>query len=1326
VKTPKNFGRYEVLDLISQGGMGTLFRARDPRIGRYVAVKVLKRSFDTEELRDRFSREARAAGCLSHPNIVTIYDVGEQDGLPFIAMEYVRGETFIELVGLRPPLPVERKLQLMEEVCAGLNHAHEAGIVHRDIKPANLILSSEGTVKILDFGIAKLNSANMTIPGAIMGTLNYMSPEQAKGTRVDTRTDIFAVGVVMYELLSHQPAFTGTYPTEALHKILHGSPTPITEHCPGIDPRLVELIDRTLEKDPDKRFQTIAAVGKAISNIRLDSARVTRSSPRTTPRPAQRTNDPATRRAEHIEDLLAAAERAFDSADYDGAIDACKQVLLLDASNARALSELDRVQAAIDERQAEVRAAVDRGRAALASGNLMAALREVKQALVLDPNDGDALALSAQTEQTSKDRQEEARVRTAVGAARRQFAAGEHRAALAALETLPASHPLVRPAIDELRTALNQIEEQQRIETELQEHRRHIAALAAQAGAAIAASRPDEASRIVAQIRRQDPSAPEIADLTERMKQAEATARARAEVERALAEFEARLGEGDLTRADASLAAVAALAANDSRLPSARQRLSAAQAAAAARAAAEARKRECDHTLDVAAARIQAGDPAGAGDMVKRAGELVPDHPRIKQVAEELRLALERKAAAEAAEQLRLKVEALVRSAAAHLESGADNAAELSAAIADANRALELDPTSVDAAAVKRSIDAAVAARRETARVRAAIDNAGRRFAHGKHQSAIKLLEEFDPPDHPDIVKALGELRSALHLIEEEHRKEQERIERRQRAAAFVGDARASLQEGHFDEALQMLSIAEEIDPATADVAPLRDEIVRAQAAARLRAEIDGIVAQVDDRLSGGDFDAARELLNRAASVSATDDAVVGARQRLNQAIAQAEAAAREAAAAREREAAAARAREEAAAREREAAAARAREAAAAREREAAAARAREEAAAREREAAAARAREEAAAREREAAAARARDEAAAREAAAAREREAAAAREAAARDAIAAREAAAREAAAQREREAAEAAAREAAAAREREVAAARDEARARLAAREREVATDPNAETLFAGDLQRSIRAALEESQREARTGSATTPPGPSAPAPPHAAADAARQKADELLAAARATLEAPDPQMADVTSALQQIEQALAAVPNDSAALTLETTANEALARLRASAQIEASVRNARSRFAIGKHHAAIQLLEGLDQSHAAVAAALKDLRVQLQTIEDRRRQAEEARSKPRELPDEEATRVIVLPELLAQVQAEAAARAQPAAGATMISNRSELPGDPAASDPAPGLDAPPPDSAADSQKRLILFGGVLVLLLLLALVLLRFAS
>ncbi len=338
MKIPKNLGRYEVLDLISEGGMGTLFRARDPRIGRNVAVKVLKKDFDTPELRDRFSREARAAGCLSHPNIVTIYDVGEHDGLPFIAMEYVRGETFAEVIGLRPPLSVERKLQLVEEVCAGLAHAHEAGIVHRDIKPANLILSSEGLVKILDFGIAKLSSAGLTMPGVIMGTLAYMSPEQAKGDPVDARTDIFAVGVVTYELLSHQAAFSGTRPSEVLHKILSGTPTPITQFCPDLDVRLVEVIDRTLEKDPDKRFQTIAAVQRAIEAVRMDLQMAAAPWP---PRPSRLTrptgnraaNDPARVRAEQVDAYLAQSARAFDTGDYDAAIEACKQVLMLDASN---------------------------------------------------------------------------------------------------------------------------------------------------------------------------------------------------------------------------------------------------------------------------------------------------------------------------------------------------------------------------------------------------------------------------------------------------------------------------------------------------------------------------------------------------------------------------------------------------------------------------------------------------------------------------------------------------------------------------------------------------------------------------------------------------------------------------------------------------------------------------------------------------------------------------------------------------------------------------------------------------------------------------------
>ncbi len=219
MKLPRTLGRYEVVELIGRGGMGSLYRARDPRIGRNVAIKQLRPEFDTPELRDRFSREAAAAGSLSHPNIVTIYDVGEDEGMPFIAMEYVRGETFTDLMGLRPPLTVARKLQLVEEVCSGLAHAHEAGIIHRDIKPANLIVGSEGIVKILDFGIAKLISSGLTIPGMILGTLNYMAPEQIRGEPIDARADIFALGAVLYELLTHQQAFPGRAADEVFDRI---------------------------------------------------------------------------------------------------------------------------------------------------------------------------------------------------------------------------------------------------------------------------------------------------------------------------------------------------------------------------------------------------------------------------------------------------------------------------------------------------------------------------------------------------------------------------------------------------------------------------------------------------------------------------------------------------------------------------------------------------------------------------------------------------------------------------------------------------------------------------------------------------------------------------------------------------------------------------------------------------------------------------------------------------------------------------------------------------------------------------------------------------
>jgi serine/threonine-protein kinase len=266
--TPSGFiSRYQILDKIGEGGMGSLFLARDPAIDRLVAIKLLRRGFDTPELRDRFAREARAAGRLRHPNIVTIFDVGEHDGDPFIAMEFLAGETLHELIQAQARLSLARRLKLLEELCDGLAYAHRAGIVHRDIKPANLLVDSEGVLKILDFGIVRLDEGGATQSGVLVGTLNYMSPEQVAGGPIDRRSDIFSVGLVAYELLSGRQGFPGTLRDGLLNRIITAAIEPLGNIRPSLDPEVAAIVDRALEPSPDQRYPDL-------SNMRNDLIRV--------------------------------------------------------------------------------------------------------------------------------------------------------------------------------------------------------------------------------------------------------------------------------------------------------------------------------------------------------------------------------------------------------------------------------------------------------------------------------------------------------------------------------------------------------------------------------------------------------------------------------------------------------------------------------------------------------------------------------------------------------------------------------------------------------------------------------------------------------------------------------------------------------------------------------------------------------------------------------------------------------------------------------------------------------------------------------------------
>lgn len=264
---PKRLGRYEVIEVVGQGAMGTVYRGKDPAIDRAVALKTIRFGSQmgdeaVEELRERFYREARAAGKLSHPNIVTIYDVGSEGDLQYIAMEFLEGYTLEEVVKKKQALNYKILAKIVMQSCAALDYAHKQGIIHRDIKPANLMVLDNFEIKVADFGIARFEQPNatMTQTGIALGTPNYISPEQLRGEKVDQRVDIFSLGVVIYELITRQKPFAGENISQLIYSILNKEPerpTDIDENIPGIF-EMVTL--RCLAKDPYQRYQSAGEI----------------------------------------------------------------------------------------------------------------------------------------------------------------------------------------------------------------------------------------------------------------------------------------------------------------------------------------------------------------------------------------------------------------------------------------------------------------------------------------------------------------------------------------------------------------------------------------------------------------------------------------------------------------------------------------------------------------------------------------------------------------------------------------------------------------------------------------------------------------------------------------------------------------------------------------------------------------------------------------------------------------------------------------------------------------------------------------------------------
>ncbi|MBC8164396.1 MAG: protein kinase, partial [Bryobacteraceae bacterium] len=366
-------GRYQLQSEIGRGGFGRVYKAFDPTVGRSVAIKVLVSDGDPDILA-RFRNEAAATGKLRHKNIVTIFDFGEHEGVPYLVMEYLEGQDLHQVATSGRSLTLIEKLSVMSEVADGLHHAHVHHIIHRDVKPANIMLLNDGTVKIMDFGIARLLSSlstRLTQHGNLMGTISYMAPEQFMGEDVNELSDIFAYGTIFYELLTGEHPFKAAEAPAVIYRITTVDPKPIASLVPSCPEALEQIINRAIHKKPELRYQTLEDLQFDAAPIRLQLQR------------------------ELAESLTRDAKRAFDAGDMDTAQRITREALEHDANNsqARELRETIKRDTHIRVIRARSHNSILAAKEDLAAGLHRKAVETLEAAIRLDPENSEVISL---------------------------------------------------------------------------------------------------------------------------------------------------------------------------------------------------------------------------------------------------------------------------------------------------------------------------------------------------------------------------------------------------------------------------------------------------------------------------------------------------------------------------------------------------------------------------------------------------------------------------------------------------------------------------------------------------------------------------------------------------------------------------------------------------------------------------------------------------------------------------------------------------------------------------------------------------------------------
>jgi eukaryotic-like serine/threonine-protein kinase len=491
----QKIGKYEITGILGRGGMGVVYRAEDKRIGRKVAIKTLTEGFSGQpEMLERFYREAQA-GILQHPNIVIVYDLGDEDGVPFIVMEFVEGEPLDKLINSGRQISIIDKLSIIEQVCAGLGYAHRRGVVHRDIKPANVMVQPDGHAKIVDFGIARVGSSvegSLTRTGNVIGTIHYIAPERLKGQPFDGRSDIFATGVMLYYLVAGQLPFSGEDMT-VLQKLVNEPHPPLSTWLTKYPKELDSIIDRSLAKDPEQRYATaeefaadlhglaeelkkgqvvelFADAERLASEEQFGRARevllqLVRIDPQ---HPGARQllnavqqNLARLQRAEQVRQLVAEAEEAISATRFPEAMNALDNAVRLDPDNAELKAKLEETRQK-KQRFDEISTLMTQADSLGQQGDWTGAARVVERAMHLDQQDSKIRALYGEYSRQAKIAAQQGQIRDLLGKARQELSSRRFTEAIEILREVGKLDPAQAEMESLLQTAVSGQEQERR------------------------------------------------------------------------------------------------------------------------------------------------------------------------------------------------------------------------------------------------------------------------------------------------------------------------------------------------------------------------------------------------------------------------------------------------------------------------------------------------------------------------------------------------------------------------------------------------------------------------------------------------------------------------------------------------------------------------------------------------------------------------------------------------------------------------------------------------------------------------------------------------